>query len=206
MVGAVKSARPLISDALGVTTLTCDPGFSAFGWGLVRFDKSSRQHAVLAAGCVRTKKSAKKHGVLATEDNFARLREIAQELREQCAPHAVRLITFEAFSMPMRAGKSAIVKMAYPYGALAMLASLWDIPVVSPTPQQVKKALTGKLSASKEQVEEAVRARMATHAEWDGSAEPDLGDLAGSYHNHVWDALAAYVAAQQSDVARALFA
>lgn len=208
-----KEARPLIKDALSVATLCCDPGFGSFGYGVVRYDKVARRHSPLEAGVIRTKKSPKKQRVLVTEDNFARSVEIAEALWQICQRHAVRAITFESYSMPQKAGKAAIVKIGYPYGALALLSVALRAPVVQMTPQQVKKKLCGDRGASKEDVERAVQ-RVLLGLDWDcgtvvvdGQSRPDVPgmlDVTPSEREHAWDSFAGYITALDGDVMRAL--
>lgn len=202
----MKESRSIISDALGVNTLACDTGFANFGWGVVRYDRSTQKHRVLEVGVVRTKKSPKKQHVLATEDNFARLREIATVLYRLFEQYSIRAITFEAFSMPMKAGKSTLVKMGYPFGALALLSVFRSAPTVMPTPQQIKKALCGDRAASKEQVEEAVHKAIRHGVAWNSDGIPGMNEIPSAQREHAWDALASYIASLDSDVMRAILA
>lgn len=184
-------------------TLTCDPGFGNFGWGVVEWDSVTRENKLCAMGVIVTKKASKKQRVLATEDSFARLREIATVLDRLVLDYGVAVVTFEAFSMPMRANKSNLTKIGMPYGGLAMLAVARGITAVMLTPQAIKKELCGKISASKQEVQAAVLREFGS-----GCNGPVLRDfdkqVASSRHEHGYDALAAYIAARNSDVMRAL--
>jgi Holliday junction resolvasome RuvABC endonuclease subunit len=208
-----------------INTLACDPGFGAFGWAVICYDKNTRKHSVLKAGVIRTKKATKKQHVLATEDRFARLREIADVLKEHCVQYAVRALVFESLSMPVKSGRSQLVNIGLPYGLLAMLAVQRNMPAVMPTPQQIKKALCGRASASKEEVEDSVgrhlchwsaatndfRESVIAHTDRSGGEcsmifVPGLSKVPESMRNHAWDAIAGYITALDSDVMRALHA
>jgi len=183
--------------------LTCDPGFGNFGWAIVAWDSESRSNTLCDMGVITTKKAKKKQRVLATEDNFARLREIATKLHGLVLEHDVRVVSFEAFSMPMKANKSNLTKIGMPYGALAMLATARDVAVVMLTPQAIKKELCGKISASKEEVRTEVLRVLAAPRH-----QPVLKifdkQTPKAQHEHGYDALAVYLAAQNSEVMRAL--
>jgi Holliday junction resolvasome RuvABC endonuclease subunit len=152
------------------------------------------------AGLIRTKKEDKKKRILDNEDSFARTREIASALIDLVLAYKVNLITFEAFSVPKKSSPQNLVKIGFPYAVLATIAAYDDLAAIMMTPQEVKKANCGKAGASKEEVQEVVSKKFAGHP----GVEKFLEEVAPSQHNHIWDALGAYVAAGRSDVMRAL--
>lgn len=168
-----------------------DPGFASIGYSIVELLPQGER--VVALGVIRTQKSTKKQHVLACEDNFSRAREIAVALRRLVAVHGIRAICAEAMSFPRQASVAA--KIAMVWGILADLTADQNLPLVQPTPQQIKKALCGKASASKTEVEAAVRARYRGL---------DLTGIPSGQHEHVFDSLAAVVASLDSEVLRAL--
>lgn len=174
-----------------MNVLSLDPGFASVGYSIVEL--LSQGERVVAFGVIRTQKSVKKRHVLACEDNFARAREIALRLRSLAVTHDVRAICAEAMSFPRQASVAA--KMAMCWGILADLTADRNLPLVQPTPQHVKKALCGKASASKIEVEAAVRARYCGL---------DLTGIPSGQQEHVFDSLAAVVASLDSEVLRAL--
>jgi len=187
-----------IQPSRRLAVLTLDPGFSAFGWGVVI--RESGVEFVAEMNVIRTKKASKKLRILANEDNFMRMRYIAERLIAVIEDYKIDAMTFEAFSIPMKASKSNLVKIGMPYTIISTLSVVYDLAVVMSTPQHIKKAICGRINASKEEVEievlnqygklPAVRAFMESVPE--------------TLHNHGWDALAAYIASDASDVMKAL--
>jgi crossover junction endodeoxyribonuclease RuvC len=172
-----------LSSVLGL-----DPGFSAFGFSV--FDIRSHKEQVLDAGVILTKKSTKKRHVLACEDNFVRAREIATVLRTIIERHKVVCLCAEAMSFPPHASVAA--KMAMSWGVIAALTVEYELPLVQPTPQMIKKALCGSVSASKDEVKKVVRKRYPQIRLW--------LPLATGVHEHIYDSAAAVVACLNSDV------
>ena len=188
-----------LANKSALTTLSIDPGFGACGYAVVR-RQSGLPDLVLEMGVIKTKKASKKQRVLANEDNFMRCREIAAKLYALVNRYSVNLITFEAFSFPAKASKSNIAKMSLPYGAVAMLTVIEDFAIVMSTPQHIKKSICGRINASKKEVEEKMQQEFGE--------QPQVKDfmqrIPANSREHGWDALAAYVAAEHSDVMRAL--
>ncbi len=193
----VKRAREL-RQRQTLTTITIDPGFSACGYGIIQREQGV--DTVRELGVFRTKKSPKKMRVLQNEDNFSRAREIGEGLYDLFHVYDIDVITFEAFSLPQKGSKPVIVKMTLPYGLLAMLSVVYDVPVVMCTPQHVKKIVCGRVSASKEQVREVMIERYKE----DAAIERFRSEYPASLHEHAFDALAVYVASESSDVMKAL--
>lgn len=194
----VRQARQRKTAPPRLATLTVDPGFAALGWGVVIYEQGVS--TCLDAGVITTKKATKKQRVLVNEDNLRRTRELSEGLLGLIKTYRINLMTYEAFSLPMQSNKSNLVKLGFPYAILATLSVVYDIAVVMSTPQHVKKKICGKNNASKEAVEKEMEKLFSGH--------PGIKELrqtvAASKHNHVWDALGAYVAAADSDVMRAL--
>jgi Holliday junction resolvasome RuvABC endonuclease subunit len=72
-----------------------------------------------------------------------------------------------------------------------------DIPLVQASPQAIKKALTGNKAASKEDIAEAVGKR------FDGVAS-EFNRLPKGQHEHGYDAIAAVLACEESEVVKAV--
>lgn len=174
--------------------LTVDPGFAAFGYGVIAMPS----HEVLVMGVARTKPSNAK--VLKSDDALRRLREISSVLVGLAGTYKIVGVSMESQSLPKQTSKQNAVKIGYPYGVVAMFATWLDIPVVQLSPQAVKKELCDRQDASKEEVEQAAEAL------W--SADPAVQIFRDNYpdgvHNHAWDALAAFAASRQTEVMRAL--
>lgn len=169
--------------------LGLDPAFAIMGWAIGGFGPDL---CVTRAGLIETVKSDKKLRVRSMDDTFRRSRDLANQLQkliEQWHPWAIAL---EGFS-PVR-NASSTGKIGHAYGVIAAMAELRKLPVVSVSPQELKIELTGKRSASKEEVTAAAKKRF-----------PKVRiDAVPSKANHCWDAVAVLIATQSSDVMLAL--
>ncbi len=174
--------------------LGLDPGFANMGWAVIEI--ASWGEKLIETGVLRTEKSDKKRQVLASDDNLRRGREVAETLMGVLKRHHISAICAESMSFPRNAGAAA--KMAMCWGVVATLSAQSNLPVVQASPQEIKKCLCGKKDASKEEVEEAVKRRY-------GQTDAMLADVAASYREHAYDAMAAVVTAlERSEVIRAV--
>jgi crossover junction endodeoxyribonuclease RuvC len=169
--------------------LGVDPGFANFGYAVVELGRESDR--VVKLGLIATKKDNNKRKTLAADDNVRRCTEIAHELVELTAHYDIVCVCAEAMSFPRNA--SAAAKVALSWGSIVTLAYVQSIPIVQCSPQQLKQAVCGDRSASKEAVQEVLQ-RMYSYA-------PGLlTSVAPSAQEHPYDALGAVVAAKDSDV------
>ena len=192
-----RTARPIRNRSM-LTTLTLDPGFAALGWGVVQRQRDV--DTVVEMGVVKTQKAKKKQRILANEDNFMRGRQAAEKIVTLVRYYNVDLLTFESLSMPMKASKSNLVKIGTPYGMLIMLSVMRDLAVVMSTPQHIKKTICGRINASKEEVRDAMLVMFGKHP----GVIAFMKEVALGSQEHGFDSLAAYVAAEDSDVMKAL--
>lgn len=176
-----------------LTVLGLDPGFAAMGWTVMQWDGG---WSVLRAGVWETKKSAKKLRMLQCEDSARRATILHSVLFTELISDngAVALVCYEAPSWPRNASVAA--KMGIVYGVLWSAIGQFGVAGVQLSPQQIKKTLCGKTSASKADVQWAVE--RAVHC------VSMVERTAASKRNHVYDAIAAVLAADDSDVMRAL--
>lgn len=184
-----------MSVSLGPVVLGIDPGFASLGWAAVRLASSGPE--LLALGLVRTKKDPAAR--LASGDNLRRARELCRAL----VVDTPRLLGIRAFAVEAPSGMQnagAATKVGIAWGVVATLAEQWDVPVAAMSPQALKKALTGKNDASKDDVLDALHNR------------PGFGNLyellkaaaPRSLWEHPVDAAAAVVAALDTDIIRAV--
>ena len=177
-----------------MNVLGIDTGFASYGWGIV--DLTTEGERVVAAGCIRTKKSKRK--VLITADNFRRGAEIERELERVIAVHDPKAIAIEAMSWPR--SSSVVAKLGIAWGITIAVATRHDFPVVSSSPQELKKRLTGKASSSKEEMRAAVLKTTGCIRLAGMLAKV----LPASEHEHPIDAVAAVIAARDTDVMRTI--
>jgi Holliday junction resolvasome RuvABC endonuclease subunit len=139
-----------------IRCLGCDPGFASCGVALLELGGDTSE-ALVYLGVIRTEKSTAKQNILASNDNFRRAREIARELRKLPLPDVV---CCESMSFPRNASTAA--KMALTWGILADYCEQTGVPLLMSTPKELKRSVCGDASASKEDVQAAMRKRFGT--------------------------------------------
>lgn len=172
------------------------------GWSVTSLPKSGKSNHVklCAMGVIRTRQSDKKRRVLAADDSFRRTREIAAELMRLVEAWQPVVVCYEAPSFPRNASTAA--KLGMGYGAIAAVLELVGLPAVSVSPQELKRVVCGKASASKDEVTEACRFMLKRK---DPAATPWFEyNVPESERNHAWDSLGALFASLDSDVVRAV--
>jgi|HubBroStandDraft_2_1064218.scaffolds.fasta_scaffold388984_1 Holliday junction resolvasome RuvABC endonuclease subunit len=180
--------------------LGVDPGFASFGWSIVKLSSTPE---VLAAGVIRTKKATKLQKTLASDDNVVRAREIYNTLQliieSQPQGKEIQAICAEAMSWPRNAGAAA--KVAIAWGVLAAVAEETRMSLLQASPQAVKKAMTGRRDASKDEIKVAV---------WNLTLKRSAVDAVGATklpagcHEHMYDSIAVALTCADSDVVRLL--
>lgn len=132
-----------------------DPGFAAIGYCTLGIDMS---HALRLEqfGVFTTQKSDKKRRTLAVEDNVRRAIEIATFFCKLVSDDTIAICA-EAMSHPRNA--SAAAKVAMTWGVIATVAHVRSIPIFQASPQEVKIDSCGRKSASKEDIQAAMRER-----------------------------------------------
>lgn len=170
--------------------LGCDPGFASFGWALV--DVGPTSEVLVDLGVIRTEPSARRAGTLASGDHVRRMRQIGGALDAIEDEHGiVRAVCSEAYSQPRNAGSA--VKLGFGWGVLVHWSD--ERPIVQASPQAVKLHAAGLKSASKEQVEAAIRRHWSA-----GGAMLDA--LPRTVREHAADAVAVVWACLDSEVIR----
>ena len=178
---------------MGTYVLGLDPGFAKVGWALVELLPEGERF--LRMGVWETKKSVKKRNVRVADDNYQRAQILGDSL-DICIcdmKFPIRVVAVESMSFPRSA--SAAAKMALFWGVLAEQCRREFLPLVASTPQELKKAVCGVGSASKEEIQQALLSYFddplltKTHLE-----------MAKTKREHPFDALGAVVAARNSEV------
>lgn len=123
--------------------LGIDPGFDRTGWGVIE-DVGGRLSFV-ECGCIQT--SAK-------DAYEKRLQAVRDGLRDLIASHAPDAVAIEQLFFQTNAKTAIKVGMARGVAVLAVADA--GLPIVEPTPNQVKSGTTGNGSADKKQVQEMV--------------------------------------------------
>lgn len=172
--------------------LGIDPGFAAVGFAVVELAEPLN---VLKLGVWRTNK---KRMVKAADDSMRRGREVSAGIITHFIDPkiSIAVICIEGVSLPRNASTS--FKLGMCYGVIAALAEIHGFPVIQVSPQELKKAVCGNSTASKEEIAAALDVRFGR------SFAPELvqhGFPAG-VHEHAYDALGSVVAGMNSEVFR----
>ncbi len=182
---------------MGALVLGIDPGFASLGWAIVRFEAGERPR-VDALGLVRTAKSKKKPNVRVSSDNYRRSGELFRALYTIITAHYPDAVCMEGFSAPP--SSSVAAQLGRAFGVITSLTEMHRLPVVEVTPQGIKSFLTGSQSATKQAVIEAVSKRVDLTL----VAVEDKARIPKTKLEHPYDAIGAALAAETSDVMRAV--
>lgn len=126
-----------------LTILGVDPGFGRMGWGVI--EKHGNQRTLKCFGCVETTPPE------------ARLLHIQQELKTIIANEKPHLVAVEKLFFAKNAKTALGVSEAR--GVILLIAQQHHLPILEPTPLEVKGILTGFGRATKKDV-----LRMTKHA------------------------------------------
>lgn len=166
--------------------LGADIGLATFGWGASRLGRGEELEQVLALGVIVTKKG-KGQGVLVTDDLHRRGQEIARALVEVLDLYRPDVVCAESISYPRNAASAAQIGRAW--GIVDAELERRGIPLISASPQAIKKTNTGKATASKAEMLDALDER------YSGRVRQLLRPYrAKTLHEHPVDALGAIVA------------
>lgn len=181
---------------MGVCVLGIDPGLATFGVTLV--DLQPEGEAVIDMAITTTSKSSKKQNVLAADDTFRRACELAEWFRVflMNATPPMQAICVESMSWPRNS--SAAAKVAMAWGIIASVRNHFGVPIVMASPQEIKVAVCGVKTASKEQVRHELCARYRGSEAIARFQEK----VPKSKQEHGFDALGSVVACLGSEVLR----
>lgn len=160
--------------------LGIDPGFSSLGWAVIEIDEIEVRS--IACGLITTKpnKTAKKN-----DDNVERCAVIHHELARIHETHSFALIAAEAQSWTRFSNADRAVAMAW--GVIASTSERHGAPVIQIRPQDAKRALTGRQSSSKTDLQAVIEEKVV-------GASQHLSKIAKSKQNHASDAYAVALA------------
>lgn len=140
--------RPQNTLAKHAKYLGIDPGLARTGYALI--ERTGRGPVLREGGVVQSTKQTPLH---------KRVFEIStgiRELIEELKPEAVAI---EQVFSNTRNLKSSLL-LAHARGAILAAIAAFEIPVVTFTPAQIKRLLTGSGRAPKEQMQHAIRAEL----------------------------------------------
>lgn len=187
--------------------LSVDPGFSNFGYAI--FDQTG---SPVKVGVLTTEKSKRKM-VRVSDDNATRMADLSVSLATLILNNKIKGILGElphSGSQNARAMKDMTAATAIAVSVFALLR----VPVEWTTPTEVKKALSGKKTASKTDMMVAASERMGWEVKTkkvnlkSGKTRIDnvyfpLGKKTGANKfEHIADAIGAFCALQNGNIAR----
>jgi Holliday junction resolvasome RuvABC endonuclease subunit len=163
--------------------LALDIGFRVTGYALFENGK------LKATGVIETAPSEKKT-VRMADDNAYRSAQIAFRLRDLVKQYKIKAVVGE---LPPGGAKSAraMSQMALATGTIAATFALLGLPVEWVSPFEVKLAVTGKKSATKDEIMDAITVKYGK------SLESQKGKF-----EHIADAIGAYLAAKEGNLVR----
>lgn len=177
-----------------VHILVLDPSFRNTGYVVLALQPTGE--VIKEAGVIVTKKADKKKRAYAGDDNHRCAQEIATRLDGLLTTWGPSIIIAEA-QAGSKSSKAAQL-MGMSWGVISGLAVVFDIPVMQAQPTDVKEANCGNKKASKDDIREAVQEQYP-------EAEAAVAHIAPpSLHEHVYDALAVFVACRDSNEVRTL--
>jgi len=178
--------------------LSLDVGFRHTGWAL--FNKKT----IKKVGIINTVKTTRKD-VLTSNDDINCAKEIYIALHLIMFENDVQGIIGEA---PVGGGQNsaAVKSMGIATGILGCLVAVWDLPDEWCTPQRLKKRMTGRNSASKEEIMDAI----CKHYQWEGRMKQGrsimyrtpLGDFKKGDFEHIADAIGTYLTLESSNLVK----
>lgn len=161
--------------------LCIDPGWKC-GVALVSIDGGTPKY--LYTGVIATDPANKKLRLLKADDDCRRGDEVWEGLQE-VADKAERIVAVFIESATSGKGSRAVYSMGHNKSLANCFARHIGAPTFCVSAQAVKKAATGKNSASKQQVIDAM-IKKAPHLDWDG--------IVKSKREHAADACAVFLA------------
>lgn len=176
---------------VAIHALALDPSFRNTGWVIMRMGKTDTP---IAAGVIRTKKSTKK--VYAGVDNYRCSQELARALSDLIDRYKPSVVVAEAQAGSKNSRAAQLMGMGW--GVISCVTFLKHVPVVQATPASVKKLVAGSNKASKKQIEDVVITRFPAIVPLAKKVKPK------SLHEHIYDALAVWVACGADEVVKLL--
>lgn len=183
-----------------VVVLGLDIGFAYLGWGLVEVTGAGDMTPV-SLGTIITETRKGEKAIAAYRRRTRELHEALSAIEYKgesiwLPGGPVSAIFAEALSFPQN--KSSVAKICMAWGGVVFLASGAGLPIFDLSPQDIKKSVTGAMTASKVEVEMAL-----THDFGMAGIEALLkaGKITSKQkRNHPVDAIAAVVAHRQHEM------
>jgi Holliday junction resolvasome RuvABC endonuclease subunit len=170
---------------LGIDAALCN-------FGIAAMKLLAEGERVVQLQVLRTEPSPKKRRVGAIEDDARRVSELAAGLDAAIEMHHPLALVVEATGAGK--GSKAVRAMALSFSLVITIARLRGLPLLQVSPLDVKRAMTGRKKAEKDEIVLAAERRYAD-LEWPA-------DVPRGCWEHAADAIGAVVAALDTEVLR----
>ena len=135
-----------------IKILGVDAGLAHLGWAILALDR--RTCELIDSGVIITEKAKKKVNVSTSEDTVRRLTEQLSMFESILKKHKPSIVAIEAFSHLRNASASA--KYGMSFASVITSCRALELPILQITSSEAKFKTTGKKSASKQEVINAV--------------------------------------------------
>jgi Holliday junction resolvasome RuvABC endonuclease subunit len=167
-----------------------DPGFASFGWSVVEGDDDASRGLVACSVITTEKNKAPRAELRVSVDDSRRMGEICVSVARAIELYNVAAVAVEVFTVVRGKMGGGAVKTAMAYGALYALVHARGLVWLPLVPTDLKRALCGRVSASKTEIQAAVAARCR-------GAEEVIQALTKGKREHAADAIAAAIVGQE---------
>jgi Holliday junction resolvasome RuvABC endonuclease subunit len=184
-----------------IRILGLDPGLTALGWIRCRWD--GEVLSPVSADTFVTKPTQKKQrSIRQVDDNQRRFREQARELKDlllsedlRTGPVGVQLVCMEALCLGTKGKRSDAAKQGGSTATIIAVCEVLGKPLLQATPQEIKKEVTGGVKASKEEVQQTLKAKYSSFARL-------ISGMGKGKREHLTDAFGAVIACLNTEEAR----
>lgn len=176
-----------------ICVMGIDPGFANVGWSIVDIDCFPFE--VVDVNLFSSVKSSKKLRVLSANDDFRRMKEMAECLFRVCEEYDVKMICAESFSAPPNARTSNLLSACW--GVLASICQSKEIPMSQVSPQIIKRNLCGRMNAKDADLHIELIARYP-------ELKAAVTCVAKSKREHLFDSVGAIEACKNGEVFMAM--
>ena len=163
----------LVMDNFNI--LTNDPSITAWGWAVI-----SAKGTVVATGCIKTAPEQKKRRIRKSDDTSRRASEVIQKLLKIIRKYDVKYLLSESPHGSQNA--SAAVMIGLVTGITCTISECLELPIEFFSEGDSKKCTLGKLSATKGEMIDAIKALY--EVDWKGVKYMDeaIADAISVYH------------------------
>jgi Holliday junction resolvasome RuvABC endonuclease subunit len=145
---------------MGLVVFGVDPGFAGQGIAVLHQEAPGQEPHVLFASSTKTEKRAnkRKRDLRVSADDQRRFKELWESLefaRKRVGRQPINAMCIEVYS-PYKEATSAAAKAGAAYGGATYWGLSQGMIIIPAVPQDIKRGICGRLSASKKDVQEEI--------------------------------------------------